>query len=206
MANILVIQSSAREAQSHSRALVTEYISLLQNASGPHDVILRDLAHEPIPVLQDGVVQAIRTRPEQLSESQHEATVLSDRLIAELTAADLVVLGVPMYNWSIPAALKAYLDQVMRIGKTFTHGAGGIEGLLGDKPAIVILVRGGEYDTPERADHDFQKPYLHKVLTVIGLVPTFVTVSNTLRGPDFMEPSLAAARARFAQLATTAFE
>lgn len=194
MARILVVQSSARGADSCSRKIVGELVALLQRQSGPHEILLRDLASDPVPIMNDGIVREIRTRIEELSAEQRAPTALSEWLIGELKAADLIVIGSPMYNWSIPAALKAWIDQVVRLGQTFDYGSTGPRGLLGGKPAVVVLSRGGQYSAPERAHLDFQKPYLTQILNVIGLEPSFVLVENTLRGAEALDASLAAAR------------
>lgn len=195
MSTILLIHSSARTSASVSRLIASECVEHLQRESGPHRVIERDLVRDPVPVLHEPLIHAIRTRPEQLTAEQQAQVALSDELIEELKAANLIVLGAPMYNWNVSAALKAYIDQVIRIGKTFDYGASGPKALIEAKPAIVILSRGGDYDAPERMHLDFQKPYLTTILNLIGLRPTFITVSNTLRGAEALEASLATARA-----------
>ncbi len=191
---ILVIDSSARVEGSYSRLLVEEFLALLQTRGGPHSIVRHDLALHPIPTLDPDVVVAIRTKPDQLTESQHQVAALSTQLIAELKAADIILIGAPMYNWGIPAALKAWVDQVVRSGFTFTYGANGPEGLLPGKSTAVMLSRGGIYSTPDRAVSDFQKPYLDKILRIMGLEPEFVLVEGTLMGSQTLDSSLAAAR------------
>lgn len=195
MATILVIESSGRKEGSVSRQLVGEFLEQVQAQHPGHTIVRRDLAHDPIPVLSDGVVEAIRTHPDKLTAEQRQQTALSEKLIAELKAADFVVIGAPMYNWSIPAALKAWLDQIMRIGLTFTYGGSGVVGLLGDKPALVVLVRGGAYDSPERAAVDMQKPYLTNVLNVIGLSASFAVMEGSLMSEELAAANMTKARA-----------
>lgn len=195
MAKILVIESSARKEGSFSRLLVGEFIDLIQQQNADHTFVFRDLAHDPIPVLDSNVVEAIRTHPDQLTAEQRAATSLSERLIAELKEADFVIIGSAMYNWNISASLKAWLDQVMRIGMTFAYGGTGVVGLLGDKPTLVVLARGGSYDSPERAAVDMQTPYLTNVLKVMGLDATFVTMEGSLMGADVADANLSTARA-----------
>lgn len=203
MAKVLVLQSSAKLNGSISRQLVNEFIEQAGTNGRQHTFTVRDLAHDPVPVLHDGIVDAIRTRPEDLTPAQRAATALSEELIAELKAADFVVIGAPIYNWSIPAALKAWIDQVTRIGQTFRYANGGVEGLLGDKPTLVVLSRGGIYDSPERAAVDFQKPYLTTIFKVIGLAPTYVVAEGSLMGEEAFTPRLAAARKAIADIAAT---
>lgn len=202
MTQVLVVECSARKEGSYSRQLVSELLTSLK-ARGVHQVVFRDLAAEPIPILQDGVVQAIRTRPADLTPEQHAGTALSEQLIAELKAADLIIIGSPMYNWSIPAALKAYLDQVVRIGLTFDYGANGAEGLLRGKRALVIMARGGTYKDPARAALNFQEPYLRQILRVVGLEPEFIAVEGTLMGDAVLKPSLEHARNALGRFAET---
>ena len=200
MAKILVLNSSAKRKGSISRQLVDEFVEQIGSS---HEIVWRDLAHDPVPVLHDGIVDAIRTKPEELTPAQRAATALSETLIAELKAADFIVMGVPIYNWSIPAALKAWIDQITRIGQTFRYAAGGVEGMLGNKPTLVVLSRGGIYDSPERSAVDFQKPYLATIFKVIGLEPTFVAAEGSLMGDDAFAPRLAAARKTIAEVAAT---
>ncbi len=199
MAKVLVLNSSAKLKGSISRQLVAEFIELAGSNGQSHEFIHRDLAHDPVPVLHSGIVDAIRTKPDDLTPEQRLATALSEQLIAELKAADYIVFGVPIYNWSIPAALKAWIDQVTRIGQTFRYANGGVEGMLGGKPALVILSRGGIYDSPERAAVDYQKPYLATIFNVIGLAPTFVVAEGSLMGEDAFAPRLAGARKAIAE-------
>ena len=200
MAHILVVESSAKKEGSFSRKLASEFVDLLRAQDKGHTFNIRDLAHDPIPVLNDDTVDAIRTPPASLTEEQRSATALSEELIAELKAADYVVIGSAMYNWTIAASLKAWLDQVMRKGMTFEYANGGLNGLL-DKPALVVLARGGLYDSPERAAVDMQKPYLKNVLGVLGLKPEFVAMDGTAIEGEIRDVNLAKARAQLAEAA-----
>jgi FMN-dependent NADH-azoreductase len=202
MAKILVIESSARKEGSFSRMLVAEFVGLLKAGEGDHEFIYRDLVEQPIPVLDAGIVDIIRTPFDAIEPQQREATALSESLINELKGADFVVLGCPMYNWSIPASLKAWLDQVMRLGLTFRYGDAGVVGLLNDKPALVVLSRGGSYDAPERAAVDMQKPYLENVLKVMGLSATYAVMEGSLMGDEPREANLSKARAQITEVAT----
>jgi FMN-dependent NADH-azoreductase len=200
MANILVIESSAK-LDGYSRKLVAEFIELMKQ-QGNHQFVFRDLAHNPVPVLTNEIVDIIRTPPDMLTDDQRQKTATSERLIEELKNADFVVIGSSMYNWNVSASLKAWLDQVMRIGFTFGYGGDGVVGLLGDKPTLAVLSRGGSYDTPERAARDMQKPYLDNVLRVMGLDPTFAVMEGYLMGEDIRDANLAKARQVLADVAT----
>lgn len=199
--NILVIDSSARVEQSVSRALTQELATLLQARDGTATLRRRDLGAEPVPTLQPGVTEVIRTRPDQLDPATRPRAALSEALIAELQAADTVIIGAPMYNWGISANLKAWIDQVVRIGFTFTYGAAGPEPLLKNKQCVVIITRGGVYSAPERAAVDFQLPYLKHVLGVIGLAPRVVVCEGTLGKPEALAAALAQARTELSAVA-----
>ncbi|HLS97920.1 MAG: NAD(P)H-dependent oxidoreductase [Porticoccaceae bacterium] len=201
MANILVIESSARLA-GYSRQLTGEFVDKLR-AQGKHRFVFRDLVAEPIPVLTNDNVDIIRTHPDQITPEQLAKIAVSEQLIGELYEADFVVIGSSMYNWNVSASLKAWLDQVMRIGKTFTYGGDGVVGLLGDKPCLVVLARGGSYDSPERAARDMQQPYLANVLKVMGLDATFAVMEGSLMGDEARDTNLAKARAVIERVAAT---
>ena len=198
---VLVIKSSARIVGSYNSLLVDEFLALLQQNGGPHKIIGRDFAKDPIPVLQPDVVEAIRLPPDQLDDELRSSAALSEILIEELKSANLVVIGAPMYNWGVPASLKAWIDQVLRIGFSFGYEAGGIHSLIENKPVIIISVSGGVYDAPEKSTLDFQKPYLDKVLRVIGLEPEFVLCEGTLYGEKALNAALESSRAELAKIA-----
>lgn len=200
---ILVVDSSARVEQSLSRALTQEFVELLQARIGKAELLRRDLGVAPVAALQPGVTEVIRTKPDQLDPAARPRAALSETLIAELQAADTVVIGAPMYNWNISANLKAWIDQVVRIGFTFTYGAAGPEPLLRDKRCVVVITRGGAYSAPERAALDFQLPYLKHVLGVIGLAPRFVVCEGTLGKPETVEAALDKARVELSAVAAS---
>lgn len=195
MANILIVESSANLSGSTSRQLTQEFVAKLSEKNDQHTFIYRDLVKQPIDILNDTTVAIIRTKPEELSNEQRQATQLSETLINELKAADAIVIGSAMYNWNISASLKAWLDQVMRIGFTFGYGENGLIGLLNNKPTLAILSRGGSYDSPERAAVDMQKPYLANVLAIMGLDVSFATMEGALMPEEARSKNLAKARA-----------
>ncbi|HKW35990.1 MAG TPA: NAD(P)H-dependent oxidoreductase, partial [Candidatus Acidoferrum sp.] len=118
--------------------------------------------------------------PSKVTAAQRSYLATSDELIEELQAADTIVIGAPMYNFSIPAPLKAWIDQIVRLGKTWGYGASGPQGLLSDKKVIVVTARGGTYEKgTARGALDFQEPYLQHILAFIGLTDvTFVHAEN----------------------------
>ena len=203
MAKILVLESSAKLEGSYSRQLTAEFINLLKEKSSEHTFVVRDLAHDQLPMLTNETVDIIRTHADNITDEQRKVIAVSEMLIAELKSADFVVIGSPMYNWNISASLKSWLDQIMRVGMTFGYGENGLVGLLADKPALVIMTRGGSYEDPARAAVDMQTPYLNNVLNLIGLAPTFVTMEGTLMPEEVREKNLAVARAEITAIADT---
>lgn len=203
MAKILVLESSARLEGSVSRQLVAQFVDALKGQSNEHEFVIRDLAHDPIPVLNSDTVGLLRTPPAQLTDADRETLVVSETLIAELKAADFVVIGSAMYNWNISASLKAWIDQVMRSGVTFTHGESGLVGLLAGKKGLVVMARGGSYADPAKAAVDMQRPYLQTVLGLMGLDMTYVTVDGTLLGEETSQKNIAVASEEVLALAAT---
>jgi FMN-dependent NADH-azoreductase len=197
MTKLLVIQSATRDTGSHSRRLVDEFAERLARA-GSFEIRTRDLLETSIPHVSDRFVQAIRTEPEALTSAHRADLELSDNLIQELFWADVILLGVPMYNLGIPSILKAYLDHVIRSGVTFQSSPEGIKGLLKGRRAFVIASRGGVYDGP-RVAADFQIPYLKTILGMIGIEVIPVAVDGAARGPEVHGANVAAARVALAQ-------
>jgi FMN-dependent NADH-azoreductase len=191
--NLLQIDSSAR-ASSESRKLTARFVQewKLENPNGT--VTERDLATTPLPHITDHW-SATYGDPAKLTPEQRQYLATSDELIEELRAADTVVIGAPMYNHMISWELKAWIDQIMRVGKTIAFGPSGPKGLLDGKKAVVITARGGSYPAGSpRAAVDFQSPYLRHILTTLGFSGvTFIHAEN-LKG-DQLESSRAGAAA-----------
>lgn len=168
MPTLLHIDSSPRYAQSFSRRLGGEAASLwMETISG--NVVYRDLARHPVPHLDEAWILASNT-PETKRGAEMRATLaLSDELIAELERADHYIFGVPMYNFNVPASFKAYLDQVIRINRTFYFRDGASHGTLGGKKALVITARGGYYQQGGILQHDYQEPFLRYAFAFMGL-------------------------------------
>lgn len=191
--NILQINSSARADGSHSSRLASSIVERVQAASAmATTVTLRDLGRMPHPELNETALQALFSAPEQRTPEQAARVALDDALIAELQAADVVVLGVPMYNFGVPAALKNWIDAISRAKVTFQYTAKGPEGLLKGKKVYVALTRGGQYrNTPA----DTQVPYLKMVFGFLGMTDVqFVYAEGLAMGPDAEQQALASAR------------
>jgi FMN-dependent NADH-azoreductase len=166
---VLHIDTSARFTDSASRAASAALVAE-QNAS---HVIRRDLSETTLPFLDEGFAQGTFTPPEARTDAQKEALAISDSLVAELQAADTIVIGVAMYNFSIPASLKAWIDQIARAGVTFAYSETGPKGLLEGKKAIITIASGG---TEIGSGMDFASDYLRFVLGFVGI--TDVTILN----------------------------
>ena len=199
MSSILVLNSSVYGDASATRQLVAETVAKLKAASPGVTVVERDLGSDPIPHLTTANLAGIRgtpTTPEEL-----EARALSDRLIAELKAADTLVIGSPMYNFSISTGLRAWFDWVLRAGETFRYTQDGPQGLVGSKRVIILEARGGLYSEGPTASFDYQEPYLRHLLWFIGLTDvTFVHAEKLGYGPEVRESAIHHALARIADV------
>ncbi len=189
MANLLLIESSPRAA-SVSSAVAREYVTKWQQQHPQGTVVTRNVALNPVPHLTEAWVTAAFTPEENRAPEQRQLLALSDTLIAELYAADTIVIAVPMHNFGISAHLKTWIDQIVRVGRTFTYTANGSQGLLDEnKKVIVVTARGGAYpaDSPASA-FDQQEPYLRTVFRFIGLKNVqFIHTENQSRGPEAAE-------------------
>ena len=192
MTNVLIIDSAATGDASVSRRLTGELEAILRGR-GPVRIVRRDVGTDVIPHLTAETTPAIRGAPAQ-TEAAREALALSDTLIAELKAADLVVIGAPMYNFGISSTLKAWFDHVLRAGITFRYSEAGPEGLLKGKKTIVVESRAGLYSEGPSAPMDSQEPHLRTLLAFMGLDDmAFVRVEKLAFGPEQAAASIAEA-------------
>lgn len=196
--NILQINSSARTEGSHSTRLANALVERLLAATPEAKLHLRDLGRNPHPVLDEKALQALFTPVQQRTPEQQARVALDDALIAEIQAADVIVLGVPMYNFSISVQLKNWIDAISRAQVTFRYTANGPEGLLTGKKVYVVLTRGGVYrNTPI----DTQMPYLKTFLGFLGMKDVeFVYAEGLAMGPDAEKASLASAHQQMSDL------
>lgn len=167
---ILHLDSSSRSAEfgSVSRLLSSAVVDHLQKLHPDAVVIRRDLAVDPVPALGPLWQGASFTPPDARTVEQQAELAVSDALAAELLAADFLVIGTPMYNFSIAAPLKAYIDQVVRVGVTINYGANGPVGLATNTRVIVTVGAGGDYSQPPMQSFDFVEPYLRHVFGFLG--------------------------------------
>ena len=198
MANVLVIESSARQQGSVSRQLTEHFIANWQ-AAQPDDVVkVRDLAIDQVPHLDATLLGGWMNPAEQQSEAEKAAAALSNQLTDEVLAADVLVLAAPMYNFTIPSTLKAWLDHVLRAGVTFKYTDTGPQGLLRGKRAFVLTARGGVH---AGSAQDHQEPYLRQVLAFIGIHDvSFIHAEGLNLGGDALEKGLNQAKAQVAQV------
>lgn len=191
MTHILRIDASARRQNSISRDLTNQIVEKLS----PETVTTRDLA-QGIALLDEAWIGANFTPVDARTAEQAQRLALSDALVAEVQAADTLVIGLPIYNFGVPAALKAWIDQIARVGVTFRYTEAGPEGLLTGKRAIIALASGG---TEAGSAIDFATGYIRHLLGFIGITDvTFVTADRMALDP---EATLAGARQQVAALA-----
>ncbi|GAB4060780.1 FMN-dependent NADH-azoreductase [Uliginosibacterium sediminicola] len=196
--NILQINSSVRATASHSSRLADEVVARLQSLHPNASLVLRDLGRNPHPTLDEAALGALFTPADQRTPEQVARVALDDAAIREIESADVVVLGVPMYNFGVPAQLKAWIDAIARAQVTFRYTANGPEGLLKGKKVYVVLARGGLYrDTPA----DSQVPYLRAVLGFLGMTDVqFIYAEGLAMGEEAAARALADARSDIAAI------
>ena len=169
MRSILFITSSLSGGASASREVGAQLVGALAEANPGARLVERDLTPETMPHLTAATLAALATPAEQRDAAQAERVAFADRLIEEVEQADAIVLAVPMYNFSVPSALKAWIDHIARAGRTFRYTAEGPKGLLGGKPVYLALSRGGVYSEGPASAYDHQESYLRAVLGFLGL-------------------------------------
>ena len=193
MKTLLYVAASIFSQDGESSRLARLFVEGWRQRNPLGRVIERDLARDPVPHLDAETFRAFATAPEQRTDAQRARVALSDRLIAELQAADVVVLGVPMYNFQIPSTLKAYFDHVARAGITFRYTPDGSEGLLKGKKAYVFSTCGGVY--PGAGD-ETQTRYLRYFLGFLGIEDvTVVRAEGLALGEESKRAALARAAA-----------
>jgi FMN-dependent NADH-azoreductase len=196
--NILQINSSLRGTQSESTRVANAIVAKVAAANPGATVTVRDLGANPHPVLDEAALGALFTPADQRTADQAARVALDDALIAEAQAADVIVLGAPMYNFGMPIQLKAWFDAIARAGVTFRYTENGPEGLLKGKKVVVATARGGIYP----ADADPQVPHIRMLLNFLGLTDhTFIHSPAQAMGPEAAAKGQAEADAAVAALA-----
>ena len=203
MSTVLVLTCSPRGERSVSRALTTRFAQEWAKHHPQDTIRLRDLGQNPVPHVNEMWIVGASAGEEHQSGASREAVSISDTLIEELLSADRYVIGVPMYNFNIPSTFKAWIDQIVRAGRTFAGGPTGYEGLVKDRRALFITTSGGIYapGTPA-AEMNFQEPYLRAIFAFIGVTDVkFVVASGMNQGPDEAAKSRAKAERALDDLA-----
>lgn len=165
MSNVLVLRTSVNGDNSFSNKIIDQFIAKTRAKWPEVQIVERDLDANPVPLLTSKTVAGIRAGIAE-TEEQRAAITLADELIAELKAADYIVLGLPRYNFTAPATFKAYVDYIARPRITFAYGENGPQGLLPNVPVFAFTTSGGEYAGTE---FDTMTPWLKQVLGFVGL-------------------------------------
>ena len=201
MAHILHIDTSPRVEQSHSRLLAKTFVEQWSAYNSKAAIAYRDLGLNPVPYIDATWVTAKFTLPDQYTPELANAIKLSDELIDEFLAVDSYVLSVPMYNFSIPATLKSYIDHIVRPRRTFAVEASGFRGLVTGKKMLIITARGSDFrPNSSFAPLDFQEPFLRTVFNFIGITNIQFVNANALNS-EIQEQSLAEAKTKLQELA-----
>ena len=194
---VLVIKSSPRGANSVSNQLTDVLTERLQ-AQYPDAVVTSRDVSTGLPFVTESMIYAFYTNPDTHSEEQKEQVAVSNTLVAELLANDVVVIGLPLYNFSVPAALKAYIDLIVRAGVTFKYnGPGQYEGLVHGKKVYLVLATGG---APIGSPYDNASSYLKTILGFLGITDVEVVGASGTNIPDVAENAFAAAKQQIAAL------
>lgn len=203
MSNVLLVTSSLFGENSKSRSVASDFVQAWRDSHPGTRVTIRDtnaIAH-----LDAATLMAVSTPAEQRTKDQADAASAADALIAEVEAADAIVIAAPMYNFSISSPLKAWIDRIARAGRTFRYTASGPEGLLKGKKVFVVASRGGFYTEGASKTMDFQEPYLRAMLGFLGLDDiTFIHAEGLNVSPEAAVEGLRQARALVAALVPSA--
>lgn len=210
MAHLLHIDASPRGERSHSRRMTREFVEQWKQQHPNDTIAYRDVGRNPIPHVDETWIAAAFSPPDQHTSQLQEAIRLSDQLVDEFLAADIYIIGVPMYNFSVPSGFKAYIDQIVRIGRTVdfepNNAANAYKPLVLGKRMFIIEARGDSGFQPggryEKMNH--HDPYLLTVFGFIGITDiTFVHVENDEYGGQKLADSITNARTKITELVAT---
>lgn len=188
--HILHIISSPRKGASASIKLGNGIVEKLQAANPGSTVLVHDLATHPFPHLEEAHLQSFFTPAESRSPEQQEAIKHSDNAIQEIKDADVIVIGAPLYNFSIPSTLKAWIDHIARAGVTFKYVDGAPQGLITGKKVYVAMSSGGIYSEGPSAGYDFVAPYLKAFLGFVGMTDVTVVRAEGLSIPGVQDTAV----------------
>ena len=187
---ILQIIASVQGANSYSTRLSQGIIDKLRVAHPGSEVVVRNLATHPLPYMEEAHLQAYFTPAENRSPEQQAAVRHSDEAIAQVQAADVLVIGSPFYNFSVASSLKSWLDHLTRAGLTFRYTPTGPEGLIKGKKVYVAIASGGIYSEGPMQAYDFVAPYLRTMLGFLGLSDVTVARAEGVKLPEFQAQAL----------------
>ncbi|MEO7415010.1 MAG: NAD(P)H-dependent oxidoreductase [Opitutaceae bacterium] len=200
--SLLVIDASPRSERSHSRKLSAHYVAAWRDAHPSGKVVARDLAQDPPPFISEAWVVGAFAPAETQGTEAREAIAVSNRYVNELLEADEVLIATPMFNLNLPAALKAWIDQVVRAGLTFRATPAGFVGLAKGKRIKVIVTSGGDYRPgTAAAGYDFLSPYLRGILGFIGISEVEFIYAHSLASDEQRDSSLSEAQGAARKLA-----
>lgn len=200
--NILQIDAGLFAEQSVSRNLSKKIVTRLQEQNPGAQVTLRDLIANPINHLDGEIIMAGGTEAAQRSERQQAELAVTEALLDEVFKADVLVIGAPLYNFSIPSQLKAWVDRIAQAGRTFRYTENGPEGLLKGKRAIIASARGGVYSEGAAASMEHQESYLKTLLGFIGITDiTIIRAEGVNMGDEKRAQAISAADEEIAELA-----
>lgn len=209
MSHLLHIDASPRGERSHSRRMTREFVEQWKQAHPNDTITYRDIGRNPIPHVDEPWIAAAFSSPEQYTPELREAIRLSDELVDEFLAADVYVIGVPMYNFSVPSGFKAYIDQIVRIGRTVDYEPNEVadvyKPLVLGKKMFIVEARGDSGFEPggryEKMNH--HDPYLTTVFGFMGITDiTFIHIEKEVYGEQKLAESIANARAKITELVT----
>ena len=193
MTAALVVEASPRGAASFSRQATARLLEWLRARHQDWREIRRDLTDTPPSLIDAGFAAAMLTPPDARSAAQHAALAESERLIGEIETTDLLVISTPMHNFTVPAVLKAWIDQVLRVERTFRRTSEGKIGTLAPRPCYLVIAAGGAISPPAARQPDFLLPYLRAVLATIGVGEPLVLRLEALSGAADAPARVAAA-------------
>ena len=203
MAHLLHLDASPRGERSHSRKWSKTFVESWLSKHPGDTVTYRDLGHSPVPLVDEPMIAAAFSPPDARSEADLAKLRVSDELIDELIAADVYVFGIPMYNFGVPAGFKAYIDQIVRVGRTFSTP--GYEGLLKGKRLFVAMSAGQDYAVGAPfANYDFVLPYLRAVFGFMGVTDLTLIAVATNGGEEMLSRTEARAREEIEQVVGSA--
>ncbi|MCE8032214.1 FMN-dependent NADH-azoreductase [Billgrantia tianxiuensis] len=197
---LLHLDSGLFEKQSISRQLSARIVEHLQDSLSELEIVYRDLVATPPSHLSGEIMAGAGVSEQERNGLQHREAQVTEALLEEFLSADVIVIGAPMYNFTIPSQLKAWLDRILQAGRTFRYTENGPVGLAGGRQVIIASSRGGIYSQGPDAENDFQERYLRAVFSLIGIDDvTVIRAEGVAMGDEARESAVASAQAAIAQ-------